>query len=96
MKPLNTLGDIGNSVLVVEHDEETIRESDWVIDIRQGAGHLGGQVIAEGTPKQITKQKTSLTAQYLNGKKTVFSPEQRNQVLKTMNSFHFMVQIQIT
>lgn len=70
---LNKLRDIGNSVIVVEHDEETILSSDWVIDIGPGAGEYGGRVVAQGTPNQIKKSDT-LTGQYLSGKKTIKSP----------------------
>lgn len=68
---LKRLRDLGNSVLVVEHDENTIRAADWVVDFGPGAGERGGEVVAEGTPKQIEKNKGSLTGQYLSGKKNV-------------------------
>ena len=53
---------------MVEHDEETIEAADWVVDIGPGAGHLGGQIVASGTPSQIKKQASSLTGRYLSGK----------------------------
>ncbi len=65
---LKRLRDLGNSVIVVEHDEETILESDYIIDIGKGAGVNGGYVIAEGTPKEIKKNKNSITGQYLSKK----------------------------
>ena len=74
------LRDIGNSLLVVEHDRETIEAADWVIDIGPGAGHLGGQIVAQGKPKQIQRQKTSLTGQYLTGKKSIAVPKSRRRV----------------
>lgn len=70
---LEKLRDLGNSVVVVEHDEETILSSDWVIDIGPGAGEYGGQVVAQGTPGQIKKADT-LTGQYLSGKKQIKPP----------------------
>ncbi len=71
---LERLRDMGNSVLVVEHDEDTMRHADWIIDMGPGAGILGGQVIAQGTPEQITAISESLTGQYLSGAKQVSSP----------------------
>ncbi|HEY4593446.1 MAG TPA: excinuclease ABC subunit UvrA, partial [Thermoanaerobaculia bacterium] len=64
---LQGMRDLGNSVLVVEHDEETIRAADWVIDLGPGAGVHGGEVVAEGTPEQIAKAPQSLTGKYLTG-----------------------------
>jgi excinuclease ABC subunit A len=74
---LKGLRDLGNTVLVVEHDDETIREADWVIDLGPAAGEYGGKVIAEGTPKQILAHPKSLTGQYLSGRKQVDVPKQR-------------------
>jgi excinuclease ABC subunit A len=74
---LKGLRDLGNTVLVVEHDDETIREADWVIDLGPAAGEHGGQVIAEGTPKQILAHPKSLTGQYLSGRKQIEVPEKR-------------------
>ena len=74
---LQGMRDLGNSVLVVEHDEETIRAADWVIDLGPGAGVHGGEVVAQGTPKQIEKSPDSLTGQYLTGALEVPVPEQR-------------------
>jgi len=79
-KLLNTLielRDIGNTVLVVEHDRETIEEADFVIDLGPRAGVNGGQIIAQGTPRDILKNKKSLTGQYLSGAKKIPVPEQR-------------------
>jgi excinuclease ABC subunit A len=71
--------DLGNSVLVVEHDEETIRAADWVIDLGPGAGIHGGEVVAEGTPEEIEKDERSLTGHYLSGRRSVMMPEDRRQ-----------------
>ncbi|MBU3717331.1 MAG: excinuclease ABC subunit UvrA [Actinobacteria bacterium] len=71
------LRDLGNTVLVVEHDEETIRESDWIVDIGPGAGEHGGEVVYSGPVKGITKVKDSLTGQYLAGKKSIPVPSSR-------------------
>lgn len=77
LKTLKELRDLGNTVIVVEHDEETIRESDWVVDIGPGAGNNGGHVVAEGTPAQIVKSKDSITGQFLSGKETIEVPKRR-------------------
>ncbi len=74
---LKKLRDIGNTVLVVEHDEETIEEADFLVDIGPGAGVHGGEVVFTGTPAQIKKCKESITGQYLSGKKSVSVPKQR-------------------
>ncbi|MEA2602663.1 MAG: excinuclease subunit [Acidobacteriota bacterium] len=76
---LQGMRDLGNSVLVVEHDEETIRAADWVIDLGPGAGIHGGEVVAEGTPKEIEKVASSLTGQYLTGKLEVPVPRERRE-----------------
>ncbi|MCD9479945.1 excinuclease ABC subunit UvrA [Photobacterium phosphoreum] len=77
LKTLIHLRDLGNTVIVVEHDEEAIRAADYVIDIGPGAGVHGGEIIAEGTIKDILKSKKSLTGQYLSGKKSIAIPTQR-------------------
>lgn len=74
---LKHLKELGNSVLVVEHDEDMIRASDYVIDIGPGAGVHGGQIVAEGTPSQIEKNKNSLTGAYLSGAKKIEIPKNR-------------------
>ncbi|MGB8892299.1 MAG: excinuclease ABC subunit UvrA, partial [Methanoregula sp.] len=74
---LRTLRDIGNTLIVVEHDEDMIRSADHVIDIGPGAGLHGGAIVAEGTPQQIEKNKKSLTGQYLSGKKKIDVPSIR-------------------
>jgi excinuclease ABC subunit A len=77
LKTLKDLRDLGNTVIVVEHDEETIREADWVVDIGPGAGKHGGEVVAEGTPAQIIKNPNSITGQYLSGKDFIEIPKRR-------------------
>ncbi|MEP7137913.1 MAG: excinuclease ABC subunit UvrA, partial [Chloroflexota bacterium] len=79
LETLKGLRDLGNTVLVVEHDDETIREADWVIDLGPAAGEHGGEVIAEGTPKQILVHPKSLTGQYLSGRKKVEIPKKRRE-----------------
>lgn len=76
------LRDIGNTLIVVEHDRETIESSDWVIDMGPGAGHLGGQVVAAGTAKQIARNRASITGRYLSGKETIEIPAKRRAVGK--------------
>jgi excinuclease ABC subunit A len=71
---LTRLRDAGNTLIVVEHDEETIRMADWLVDIGPGAGVHGGHVVAEGPPSEVLKNPQSLTAQYLNGTKAVIVP----------------------
>ncbi len=71
---LARLRDLGNTVLVVEHDAETIERADYVIDLGPGAGRLGGDLVAQGTPKQIEKNAASLTGQYLAGKRQIAAP----------------------
>jgi len=85
---LNTLchlRDIGNTLIVVEHDRETIESADWVVDMGPGAGHLGGQVVAAGTPKQIMKMKSSVTGRYLNGRDEIEIPGKRVTPKQTGN-----------
>ena len=76
---LRHLRDLGNTVLVVEHDEETIRAADHVVDFGPGAGHLGGKVIAEGTPEEIEKNRESITGNYLSGRMRIEMPETRRK-----------------
>ncbi|MBI5838673.1 MAG: excinuclease ABC subunit UvrA [Chloroflexi bacterium] len=79
LETLKGLRDLGNTVLVVEHDDETIREADWIIDLGPAAGEHGGRVIAEGTPKQILAHPKSLTGQYLSGRKQIEIPKKRRE-----------------
>jgi excinuclease ABC subunit A len=74
---LNRLRDLGNTVIVVEHDEGTMMAADHLVDLGPGAGEHGGHIIAAGTPKQVAKDPASLTGQYLSGKKRIEVPEER-------------------
>jgi len=77
LKTLHHLRDLGNTVIVVEHDEEAILSADHVIDIGPGAGVHGGEIVAQGTPSDILKDKNSLTGQYLSGKQSIVIPKKR-------------------
>jgi excinuclease ABC subunit A len=79
LQSLEELRDLGNTVLVVEHDEETIRRSDYVIDLGPGAGKHGGKLVASGTPAEVQKAPESLTGQYLAGKKKIGTRFERRQ-----------------
>jgi excinuclease ABC subunit A len=87
LNTLTYLRDLGNTVIVVEHDEEAIRSADHVIDIGPGAGVHGGRVIAQGTAEQISQNPESLTGQYLSGRLTIELPRRRSDELfeKTLN-----------
>lgn len=74
---LKHLRDLGNSVIVVEHDEDMIRSADFVLDMGPGAGEHGGQIVAQGTPQQLAADGQSLTGQYLSGKRSIAIPERR-------------------
>ncbi|MET1754918.1 excinuclease ABC subunit UvrA [Novosphingobium sp. RD2P27] len=76
---LKRLRDLGNTVIVVEHDEDAIRAADYIVDLGPGAGVHGGEVVAEGTLKQVLKSKNSLTAAYLNGTREIAVPKQRRK-----------------
>ena len=82
LKTLRRLRDIGNTVIVVEHDEDAILQADWVVDVGPGAGIHGGQIVAQGTPKDILAAKNSLTADYLTGAKSVPVPQKRRAINK--------------
>ncbi|MBM3783119.1 MAG: excinuclease ABC subunit UvrA [Acidobacteria bacterium] len=77
LETLGQLRNLGNTVLVVEHDEDTILRADYVIDLGPGAGRLGGHVVASGAPKQIARAKDSLTGQYMTGKRSIAVPAAR-------------------
>src|SRR6185369_5359198 len=79
LQTLRHLRDIGNTVLVVEHDEETIMEADWVIDMGPGAGVHGGEVVAQGTPAQILANPHSLTGRFLSGALSIPVPKKRRK-----------------
>ena len=76
---LRQLRDIGNTVIVVEHDEDAIRTADYVVDIGPGAGVHGGAIVAEGTPQEVTDNPASMTGDYLSGRKKIVVPKKRRQ-----------------
>jgi excinuclease ABC subunit A len=78
---LRRLRDLGNTVIVVEHDEETIRTADYVVDLGPGAGEQGGHVIFQGTPANLMNEETSLTGAYLTGARSIIAPKVRRQPL---------------
>jgi excinuclease ABC subunit A len=77
LSTLKRLRDIGNSVIVVEHDEETMREADWIVDFGPGAGELGGRVVSQGTVDQVMRDPNSLTGAYLSGREEIPVPATR-------------------
>ena len=79
---LRRLRDLGNSVIVVEHDEDAIREADYVVDIGPGAGIHGGEIVSQGTPAEVMADLNSLTADYLTGRKSVMIPKKRRAAQK--------------
>ena len=79
LKTLMKLRDIGNTVLVVEHDEDTIMAADYVIDMGPGAGHLGGEIVVAGTPKQVMNEKSSMTGKYLRRTERIEIPPERRE-----------------
>lgn len=79
---LHRLRDLGNTVLVVEHDEDTIRQSDYLIDMGPGAGSAGGTVVAHGTPEQVAANAESVTGRYLSGAESIAVPKKRRTVIK--------------
>ena len=79
---LKHLRDLGNTVLVVEHDEDTIRHADYLLDIGPGAGVAGGNVVSHGTPEEVAKDKNSITGRYLSGEEKIAVPKKRRQIQK--------------
>ncbi|VHD79849.1 excinuclease ABC subunit A [Streptococcus pyogenes] len=77
IESLKKMRDLGNTLIVVEHDEDTMMQADWLIDVGPGAGEFGGEIIASGTPKQVAKNKKSITGRYLSGKKFIPVPLER-------------------
>ena len=77
LQTLRELSDLGNTLLVVEHDEETLRQADWLCDLGPGAGIEGGYIVANGPPKEVMDCEKSVTGAYLSGRKTIPWPEQR-------------------
>jgi excinuclease ABC subunit A len=76
---LKRLRDLGNSVIVVEHDEETMEEADWIVDFGPGAGELGGEIVAEGPPQKVRQAERSLTGAYLSGRRRIEVPSARRR-----------------
>ncbi|WP_288480702.1 excinuclease ABC subunit UvrA [uncultured Clostridium sp.] len=79
IQTLKNLRDVGNTVIVVEHDEDTMREADFIVDIGPGAGEHGGKIVAAGTLEEILQDENSITSQYLTGKKKVEVPKERRK-----------------
>ena len=90
IKTLQQLKNLGNTVLVVEHDEQMMKLCDWIVDLGPGAGVNGGNIVAEGTPKQVQENKQSVTGQFLSGTKTILAPKVRrpgnNKQLSLLNA----------
>ena len=79
LESLRKMRDLGNTLIVVEHDEDTMRAADYLIDIGPGAGHAGGEIVACGTPQEVIDNPDSLTGQYLSGKRVIPVPKERRQ-----------------
>ena len=79
IESLKKMRDLGNTLIVVEHDEDTMRAADYLIDVGPGAGDQGGEIVAAGTPKQVEKNPKSLTGQYLSGKREIAVPKERRK-----------------
>jgi excinuclease ABC subunit A len=79
LETLKRLRDLGNTVLVVEHDEETIRSADWVVDLGPGAGREGGHIVAQGTPEEVEAAPDSITGMYLRGERSIAVPAERRE-----------------
>ncbi|OFP30824.1 excinuclease ABC subunit UvrA [Staphylococcus sp. HMSC068H08] len=77
---LKEMRDLGNTLIVVEHDDDTMRAADYLVDVGPGAGNHGGEIVSCGTPSKVMKDKKSLTGQYLSGKKRIDVPEHRREV----------------
>jgi excinuclease ABC subunit A len=93
---LTRLRDLGNTVIVVEHDEETMRSADYLLEIGPGAGKYGGEIVAQGTPEELVRNPKSVTGQYLSGKKAIPTPSHRrkgnSQVLTIHDAHHHNLQ----
>ncbi|QJC22685.1 excinuclease ABC subunit UvrA [Arcanobacterium buesumense] len=82
LEALNRLRDLGNTLIVVEHDEDTIRQADWLVDIGPGAGEHGGEIVFSGKPADIVQSPNSITGQYLTGKRAIVVPTERRKIVK--------------
>ncbi len=85
MNSLKGLKDLGNTLIVVEHDEDTMRAADYIVDIGPGAGEHGGEVIATGTAEEIMKNKNSITGAYLSGRIKIPVPKEKTET----NRIHY-------
>ena len=88
IRTLERMRDLGNTLLVVEHDDETMRAADWIVDLGPGAGQHGGQIVAEGTPEQIMAHPESITGAYLSGRKRIAIPTARRSGNGKVISIH--------
>lgn len=79
LNSLRKMRDLGNTLIVVEHDEDTMRAADYLIDVGPGAGHAGGEIVAAGTPEEVANNPKSLTGQYLSGKREISTPKERRK-----------------
>jgi excinuclease ABC subunit A len=79
IESLKKMRDLGNTLIVVEHDEDTMRAADYLIDVGPGAGHLGGEIVASGTPQEVAENPNSLTGQYLSGAREIAVPKHRRK-----------------
>lgn len=82
LEALNRLRDLGNTLIVVEHDEDTIRQADWLVDIGPGAGEHGGEIVFSGKPADVVDSPRSITGQYLTGKRAIVVPTERRKIVK--------------
>jgi excinuclease ABC subunit A len=87
LETLHRLKSLGNTLIVVEHDEDTMLQADYILDMGPGAGIFGGEIVAKGTPKQIMKSKNSITGKYLKGDKRIEIPEKRRGWSKSIKLF---------
>jgi len=85
LETLAHLRDIGNTLIVIEHDRETMESADWIVDMGPGAGLLGGHIVAQGTPDQIRRNRQSVTGKFMAGRETIAVPAQRRQPAETGN-----------
>src|SRR5690625_5262295 len=80
IQTLQHMRDLDNTLIVVEHDEDTMLAADWIVDIGPGAGDHGGEIVADGTPKNVMRDTKSLTGKYLSGKEFVALPKERREL----------------
>jgi excinuclease ABC subunit A len=85
LETLCHLRDIGNTLIVIEHDRETMEAADWIVDVGPGAGLLGGRIVAQGTPEEISVNPMSITGRFLSGEETIPLPSKRRTPAETGN-----------